>query len=118
MNNRIQQRFDRSISEAVEATQRANDAKPRRRIVVPPSAPEKEPKGRLFLCPETGATVWEPVGTYAQELTDEKILEIRREYTGTTRGQPSNAVELAARYGVTRGTIVQIAKGELWAHVK
>ena len=52
------------------------------------------------------------------KLTDEKILEIRREYTGTTRGQPSNAVELAARYGVTRGTIVQIAKGELWGHIK
>jgi hypothetical protein len=69
MNNRIQQRFDRIIREAVEENKRANDAKPRRRIVVLPSAPEKEPKGRLYLCPETGATVWEPVGTCAQEPT-------------------------------------------------
>jgi hypothetical protein len=69
MNNRIQQRFDRSIHEAVEETKRVNAAKPRRRIVVSPSAPEKAPKGRLYLCPETGATVWAPVGTYAQEPT-------------------------------------------------
>ena len=60
MNNLIQRKFDRSIREAVEATKRANDAKPRRCIVVPPSAPEKPLKGRLYLCPETGATVWEP----------------------------------------------------------
>ena len=60
MNNRIQQRFDKSIRDAVADTKRANDAKPRRRIVVQPSAPEPKPRGRLYLCPETGATVWEP----------------------------------------------------------
>ena len=60
MYNRVQQRFDRSIREAVEATKRANAAKPRRRITVPTSPPEKDPRGRLYLCPETGATVWEP----------------------------------------------------------
>jgi hypothetical protein len=60
MYNRVQQRFDRSIRDAVELSKRANDAKPRRSIVVPPSVPEKEPRGRLYLCPETGATVWEP----------------------------------------------------------
>lgn len=60
MYNRAQQRFDKSIREAVEATKRANDAKPRRAVVVPPSEPEKPLRGRLYLCPETGATVWEP----------------------------------------------------------
>lgn len=60
MYNRVQQKFDRSIREAIEEGKRANEAKPRRRIVVQPSEPEKEPKGRLYLCPETGATVWEP----------------------------------------------------------
>ena len=60
MYNRVQQRFDRSIQKAVEESKRANDAKPRRKIVVPVTPPEKEPKGRLYLCPETGATVWEP----------------------------------------------------------
>jgi len=60
MNNRIQQRFDQSIREAVRHAKRVNDAKPRRRIVAQPSPTQPEPKGRLYLCPETGATVWEP----------------------------------------------------------
>lgn len=60
MNNRIQQRFDRSIREAVSHAKRVNEAKPRRRVVVSPSVPETKPKGRLYLCPETGATVWDP----------------------------------------------------------
>jgi hypothetical protein len=59
-NNRVQQRFDKGIRDAVEQARAANDAKPRRRIFVSPSAPEKAQKGRLYLCPETGATVWEP----------------------------------------------------------
>jgi hypothetical protein len=61
MYNRVQQRFDRSIAKAIEETKRANDAKPRRNVRQPRSTvKEAEPKGRLYLCPETGATVWEP----------------------------------------------------------
>lgn len=61
MNNRIQQRFDRSIREAVEEAKRVNDAKPRRDVRQPRSTERySELKGRLYLCHETGATVWEP----------------------------------------------------------
>lgn len=66
MNNRTQQRFDRSIREAVAATQLAQDQKPRR-DVSPPQMTDAEkrarrrpPRGRLYLDPATGATVWEP----------------------------------------------------------
>jgi hypothetical protein len=61
MNNRVQQRFDRSIQEAVEHCERIRDAKPTR-DVTPPKATKraKKPKGRLYLDPLTGATVWEP----------------------------------------------------------
>lgn len=52
------------------------------------------------------------------KLTEAAVRAIRREYNGSTRGKPSNAAELAARYGVRRGTIVQVAKGTLWAHLK
>lgn len=61
MNNRTQQRFDKSIREAVEATRKAQDAKPRRAVVPLPTEPkQKKPRGRLYLDPITGATVWEP----------------------------------------------------------
>jgi hypothetical protein len=61
MYNRVQRRFDRSIAEAVEETRRVNDAKPRRNVTPLKSAErELKPKGRLYLCPETGATVWKP----------------------------------------------------------
>lgn len=62
MNNRIQQHFDRSIREAVEATKRANDAKPRRAVKPLPVEKQTKPKGRLYLCPETQATIWDPNG--------------------------------------------------------
>jgi hypothetical protein len=70
VNNKVQQKFDRSIRDAVNDTRRAWEAKPRRKIVVPPSAPEKEPKGRLYLCPETGATVWDPNATPDRSAKD------------------------------------------------
>ena len=62
MNNRTQQKFDRSIREAVEVTKQAQRSVPRRAVAVLPDDPDdrKQPKGRLYLCPETGATVWEP----------------------------------------------------------
>lgn len=61
MNNRIQQRFDCSIREAVKETKRVNDAKPRRDVRHSRSTKHhSELKGRLYLCPETGATIWEP----------------------------------------------------------
>lgn len=66
MNNRTQQRFDKSILDALIAVRETN--KHRRRIDVTPvkmSQEEKrvarrKPKGRLHLDPVTGATVWEP----------------------------------------------------------
>ena len=59
MNNRTQQRFDRSIREAVAATKAAEAARPR----TPKRIPRElfaEPKGerlQLMLCSQTGATV-------------------------------------------------------------
>jgi hypothetical protein len=52
------------------------------------------------------------------KLTEEKVRAIRAEYWGGKRAQPSNAVELSAKYGVTRGTIVFVALGRSWTHVK
>lgn len=62
MNNQVQRRFDRSIREAVETTQRTTEAKPRRDVTKPrgPKVREQQPQGRLYLDPETGATIWEP----------------------------------------------------------
>ena len=62
MHNKVQQRFDRSIRDAVAVAKRANANKPRR-DVKPPETAERStgPKGRLYLCPETGATVWAPI---------------------------------------------------------
>lgn len=67
-NNRTQQRFDKSIREAVEATKRADEAKPRKNVSPPKmtaqekKAARRKPKGRLYLDPKTGATVWDPNG--------------------------------------------------------
>jgi DNA-binding MarR family transcriptional regulator len=55
------------------------------------------------------------------KLTENEALEIQATYYHTRQGRRggySNAAELAAKFGVTRGTIVQIAKGELWGHLK
>ena len=61
MYNRVQQRFDRSISDALEESRRVLDARPRRNVKPPKSTErEMEPKGRLYLCRETGATIWAP----------------------------------------------------------
>jgi hypothetical protein len=63
MNNRVQQRFDRSIREAVAATKAAEAARPTRDVTPPkPTRRERKPKGTLRLCPNTGATVWYPAG--------------------------------------------------------
>ena len=67
MNNRTQQRFDRSIADALETKRAANSAKPRRDVTPPKAqASSKAPKGRLYLDPQTGATVWEPKRTVSQ----------------------------------------------------
>jgi len=61
MNNRTQQRFDASIREALAETERAKAHKPRRDATPPkPTKRPRAPKGRLYLDPETGATVWCP----------------------------------------------------------
>ena len=71
MNNRVQQRFDRSIVEAVrasaEATQRdraanARDVRRAPMTRVEKLAARRKPKGRLFLDPMSGATVCDPNG--------------------------------------------------------
>ena len=51
------------------------------------------------------------------KLTEEQVREIRAVYYGR-RGGKSNAKELAAKYGVTHGTIAQIGNGTLWPHVR
>jgi hypothetical protein len=66
MNNKTQQRFDRSIADAVRATKEANARKPRRDLTAQARAMPSErvsKKGRLYLCPETGATVFDPNGS-------------------------------------------------------
>jgi hypothetical protein len=67
MNNRTQQRFDRSIADALRATKEAHARKPRRDLTAQARAMPSEllsEKGRLYLCPETGATVYDPNGTF------------------------------------------------------
>ena len=54
----------------------------------------------------------------SSKLTAEKVRAIRAEYWGGKRASPSNAVELAAKYGVNRGTIVMVALGRSWTHVQ
>lgn len=61
MKNRTQQRFDRSIREAVAATHAAQAARPRRPVrpwVEPPPPPHA--RMVLLLDPETGGTVLVP----------------------------------------------------------
>lgn len=62
MNNKVQRQFDKSIREAVAATEAAKANKPRRAVQNVGSYADMptSTKGRLFLCPMTGATVWEP----------------------------------------------------------
>jgi hypothetical protein len=63
MNNRTQQRFDRSIREAVAITRASAARRPRRdlsALVKAMPAKPATPRGRLYLDPETGATVWDP----------------------------------------------------------
>lgn len=50
------------------------------------------------------------------KLTPEKVKAIRREYW--YKNKRSNAKELAAKYGVGHGTIVQAANGATWENVK
>lgn len=49
-------------------------------------------------------------------LTDADVREIRRTYW--FKGHRSNAVELAAKYGVGKGALVAAAVGRTWRHVK
>jgi hypothetical protein len=72
MNNRVQQRFDQSIREAVTETEQAprperseaQKIRTRRRAEASTEAhaavTRKKPTGRLYLDPETGATVYDP----------------------------------------------------------
>jgi hypothetical protein len=67
MNNKVQQRFDRSIREAVEANRaiRGVPASPealaRRAALRALDEPTPDRTGwTLHLCPVTGATVWGP----------------------------------------------------------
>jgi hypothetical protein len=70
MNNKIQRQFDRSIKDAVRITKEANDRKPRRDLTARVNAMPTErampsKKGRLYLDPITGGTVWDP--TYCSQ---------------------------------------------------
>jgi hypothetical protein len=47
-------------------------------------------------------------------LTLDEVRAIRAGFTGLGRGYPSNAVALAARYGVVVGTIHDIVSGRTW----
>lgn len=80
MNNRTQQRFDRSIREALEATAEADARKPRRDVRPSPSPrmsapPRKCRRMVLLMDPETGGTVLVPwnhplaVAKRAKEVT-------------------------------------------------
>lgn len=60
MNNKVQQKFDRSIRDAVAQTAEANAKKPGRDVRTAPPPARPQPKGRLYLEKETGATIWEP----------------------------------------------------------
>ena len=61
MNNRTQQHFDRSIQDALDTCADVNAAKPRRDVRTPKSTKRpRQPRGRMYLDPLTGATVWEP----------------------------------------------------------
>ena len=51
------------------------------------------------------------------KLTDEQVLQIRRDYRRPTF-KVSNIQELVKRYGVRRGTISAIIRGQTWRHLK
>lgn len=53
-------------------------------------------------------------------LTEAKVLEIRSEYRYSRTGGrvQSNSKQLAAKYGVSTGTIILAAKGVTWSHLK
>ncbi len=53
----------------------------------------------------------------AWKLNEAKVREIRRDYRRES-AKVSNVRELAARYGVAKGTICEILRGDLWSHVK
>jgi hypothetical protein len=66
VNNKIQQRFDRSITNAVRATKETDARKPQRDLRAQARAMPSErfsKNGRLYLCPQTGATIFDPNGT-------------------------------------------------------
>jgi hypothetical protein len=50
------------------------------------------------------------------KLCEEDVREIRRIYRPKTRD--AGAIPLAHRYGVSTATIIQIASGRKWKHVK
>lgn len=55
------------------------------------------------------------------KLTEAQVLEIRARYQRTvSKGHTleSNVLELAAEYGVTRGTVKNVALGHTWRSVK
>lgn len=51
-------------------------------------------------------------------LTEAQVIELRTLYAGSGQGRPSNALELAEKYGVGKGTIANAALGRTWKHLK
>ena len=61
MNNKTQQRFDKSIRDALRAVRETTKHSKRIDVTPPKNAKRQtQPKGRLYLDPLTGATIWEP----------------------------------------------------------
>ena len=50
------------------------------------------------------------------KLTEEDVRSIRAEYQRCSHSR-SNAIELAARYGVARNTILDVVRGTWWKHL-
>lgn len=60
------------------------------------------------------------VSQWSAKLSNAQVLQIRAEYRCERSGNraiSSNAIELAARYGVSKGTIVAAAMKRRWKHV-
>ena len=75
MYNKVQQKFDRSIRDAVEETKRANERKPRRVLKPIPDEPRRAiGKHVLVMDPETGGTVLVP---YDHPLAEAKRRQKR-----------------------------------------
>ena len=56
---------------------------------------------------------------FARKLTDQEVLEIRKEYKAFVGAKNStNVMELAQRYGVAQDTIRKIAKGKTYKWVE